>query len=242
MLKTMITKAPRSSRISSALLAAGVTLGLTGCSVDVVSSDSVKPEAIYQDYSATYSEDTQKTWLWATFRVGGSTGTTIALEGRSSLVVNGTAAHPSSILGQHYELIVGQGFVPNVTTVWTDPNGAVYTNTLQIKSLSYTQPPATVAPVANAYSVLVTAPNLDATESITGRITQDSPSETVLSDGFNAATGTLTFSAKAMATLRPGTARLTVIRSKMSALGNATATGGYGSTSYSTRTLTLTLQ
>jgi len=228
-------------RTLSYLVASGFALGLAGCSIDVVSSGSVKAEAIYQDYSASYSEDTQTTWFWGTFRVGGSTGTTVALDGRSSLLVNGVTARPSSIFGQHYELSVGQGFVPNVTTVWTDPNGAVYTNTLQIKAVSYSQPPLSPAPLANPYTVFVSAPGLDATESVTARITQDT-SGTVLSDSFNSASGTVTFSATTMANLKPGPARLTVIRSKSSSLLNTTNTGGFGSTSYSVRTVTITLQ
>lgn len=225
----------------SYLVASGLALGLTGCSIDVVSSGNVKAEAIYQDYSASYSEDTQTTSFWGTFRVGGSTGTTVALDGRSSLVVNGVMARPNSILGQHYELTVGQGFVPNVTAVWTDPNGAVYSNTLQIKTVSYAQPPQTMAPLANSYTLFVSAPGLDATETISGRITQD-PSGTALSDSFNPASGALTFSSTTMATLHPGPAKLTVIRYKSSSLINANTTGGYGSTSYSVRTVIITLQ
>jgi hypothetical protein len=59
----------------------------------------------------------------ATFRVGGSTGTTIEFKHPSKLVVNGIETSNDAFLGSHYTAKLGSGFVPSITTNWTAQEG-----------------------------------------------------------------------------------------------------------------------
>jgi len=85
-------------KLAKSLILVCMLLSSAGC-LDTVDSEDVNPRAIYQSYHVDYDEKTNETDLFATFRVGGSTGTTVRLNSPSELRVNGRRIDHYTFLG-----------------------------------------------------------------------------------------------------------------------------------------------
>ena len=132
------------TRNKLALLAAA-TIFIASCqyaSVDTVNSNNVQSSTVYQDYRI--EADRSQTQVAATFRVGGSTGTTIEMSEPGKILHNGndlSLSAPANLLGTNYktkgtDYRAGlKGYQPNHEFVFTDKSGATYKNSLSLAPL-----------------------------------------------------------------------------------------------------------
>jgi uncharacterized protein YceK len=116
------------------LLLTAIIMG--GCaSNEVANSGDVNQNTIYQDYRVTYDEEDNITWAWATFRFGGSNGTTLVLTNPSIVMFNGDSmlTDVTALGGAKYKLAfkkpLGRG--QPCEFVFTDTKGKTYTNKIK---------------------------------------------------------------------------------------------------------------
>lgn len=230
------------------LLLPALTLTLlnTACSMDTVSSKDVQAEAVYQNLSLNYSEDTNSTSMSAQFRVGGWSGTTVELESPAGLRINGRTPSKSAFLGTSYE-VRSSGFVRSATFEYQGSDGRLLTNSISMDPVVLRYAPS-VASVTNTFEVDVEAVNLQPRESLRVELSQEfrHPDTGVMT--FARATGTYdksrakaVFSTYELNRLNNGTARLEISRSKSGTLAQATREGGTISASYHLRPVSVTI-
>lgn len=104
------------------LLGLSLTLSLTGCSIDTVSSTDVKTTTIHQRYSVEFSESEQKTVATAQFRVGGSTGTTLDLRNPAMVKAFNESMNQIWSWGTAYSTSES-GFFPKVEFTYVNADG-----------------------------------------------------------------------------------------------------------------------
>lgn len=95
----------------------------TACKKDSSEIDQAK---IFQNYTMTYDEDTDKTTVSAYFYEEKLGGKNLELTGTSSITMNGTAMTKS---GTTYSSTV-DGNLATATVIFTDNDGKAYTNTI----------------------------------------------------------------------------------------------------------------
>ena len=142
----------------------------TACSIDTVSSKDVKADAVHQSYSLTYSESENSTRMWAQFRVGGWSGTTVDLDEPSHLRINGGTTSKSTFLGTSYQSARG-GFVPSATFEYTDSEGKTLVNSISIEPVRLLYAAPTVS-VTRTYEAEVEAANLVSNDYVKAEIEQ----------------------------------------------------------------------
>ena len=198
----------------------------TACSTDTVSSKDVSTEAIHQDYTMSYHEDSNTTEMSAQFRVGGWSGTTVELESPSSLKVNGQAPSKNSFLGTRY-YSSSSGYVPTATFEFTTTDGSKLTNSISIDPLHLLKADQTVS-VLRTYEADVDAPKLTSGETITVQIQQQiSGKESVYATGiYDRSRSKASFSPSELNKLENGNASLVIYRAKTGSLAQATKEGG----------------
>jgi hypothetical protein len=107
-----------------------------GCrSTETVESTKVASTEIYQSYSINGSKNS--TSVNVTFRVGGSTGSTVDLDAPSSVSHNGkelTESAPGFLKGTDYRDAANQ-FVPNHKFLYKDASGKVWENEITMDAL-----------------------------------------------------------------------------------------------------------
>ncbi|MEZ6068211.1 MAG: hypothetical protein R3B90_21425 [Planctomycetaceae bacterium] len=87
----------------SILIALAVSVSLVGCySYEVVDVSNVKTDAIHQAYSVFFDGESGQTMVAAGFRVGGSTGSTLDLTGKSSVECNEQRLGQGTFIGRYY--------------------------------------------------------------------------------------------------------------------------------------------
>lgn len=132
--------------------------GMLGCaSTETVESTKVSPSEIYQDYTIRGSKN--NTFASATFRVGGSTGSTVDLDAPSKVEHNGTTLNesgPGFLKGTTYNATVSE-FVPNHKFTFTDANGKVWTNEISLNALELTSPNVVISK-ANGGTITLSRP------------------------------------------------------------------------------------
>lgn len=124
-------------------IAAFAALLFAGCaSTDSSNSDNVKQAEVWQHYWVEYDGASDQLTSGATFRFGGSTGTTLILNGASKVKFDGNDMGHSSgelikglIGGTHYRF-EGKGFKPEYTFEYTNNDGKSYTNKIGISKLA----------------------------------------------------------------------------------------------------------
>jgi len=102
---------------------------------DTTPSNKVAQTEIYQSYSVT--QDGANYDVTAYFRVGGRTGTTLALSAPSNVTFNGRKMeeHLNTSSGTYYTTVVPAN-TPNGSFVFTDRNGRSYTNNIDLSRVS----------------------------------------------------------------------------------------------------------
>lgn len=223
--------------------AAALMLLNAACSMETVSSKDVNPEAVYQDYSMTYKEDSGSTHISAQFRVGGWSGTTIELEAPAELKVNGAPVSKSTLFGTRYEKSTG-GFVRTVVFEYKTADGKVLTNSISIDPLYLRQAPA-VASAHAPYVVELDAPALGSGESVSAELFQESRDAHDRIEYRTARatynSGRAVFPVAELKKLANGMAKLRLSRSKRQGLAQATREGGGISASYVLREVSVSI-
>lgn len=111
-------------------------------SVDTVESNKVMSSQVYQVYDVEGKKGETK--IVATFRVGGATGTTLALTEPGKIVYNGNAlekSDPSNLIGTNYRMKgtdyrnTVKNYQPKHEFVFTDNDGKTSTNSVSLTSL-----------------------------------------------------------------------------------------------------------
>ena len=115
---------------------------LCGCnqgSVETIASNTVMSSQIYQVYDVEGKKGETK--IVATFRVGGATGTTLALTEPGKILYNGTAlekSDPSKLIGTNHRIkgtdyrSSAQNYTPAHKFEFTDNDGKIYTNSINL--------------------------------------------------------------------------------------------------------------
>lgn len=201
----------------------------SACSMDTVTSNKVQPAAIYQNYSLSYSEDTNVTYLDTTFRVGGPTGTTVLLVSPSRLLINGQEAQPSEFFGTHYETRLA-GYQPSLAVAWYDQSGKAYPNTFTLQPIHFARSPNPNVYLNTGYSVPVIIPDFSAQDQVSASINETDPdshaSLYASTVNYDPQTQSLIFSVQDLQQLKAGSAVLQLGRSRSIALQNVTDQGG----------------
>lgn len=233
------------SLIQAGALILATALFNIACSTDTVSSKDVNADAINQSYTLSYNEADNSTWMYAQFRVGGSTGTTVDLNDPAQLRINGQTPTKSTFLGTSYE-INNSGFVRSATFEFRGSDGKTMVNSINIDPVYLRKADQTVS-VAQPYLIDVEAPNLGSNEYVSVRLTQqiqkpDGSIQFNTADGvYLAATNKASFSPSDLNRLSGGVAKLEISRQKSQRLSQSTRDGGGISASYNLRPLSVTI-
>lgn len=134
-----------------AILVAAVVALVTACaSTDSSNSDNVKQTEIWQRYWVSYEEGPGQFEAGCTFRFGGSTGTTLILNGNSNVKLNGEVMPHSTgelikgvIGGTHYK-VEKNSLVKECVFEYTDNEGKVYTNKVNLSPVLVKDVPETL--------------------------------------------------------------------------------------------------
>lgn len=122
--------------------------GVLGCaSTDTVESTKVSPSEIYQSYVINGTKNS--TSVNATFRVGGSTGSTVDLDAPAKVEHNGkemNESKPGFFKGTDYNDSVNQ-FVSNHKFKFTDAAGKVWENEISLEGLEITSQNVSVSKI-----------------------------------------------------------------------------------------------
>ena len=111
-------------------------------SVDTVESNKVMSSQVYQVYDVEGKKGETK--IVATFRVGGATGTTLALTEPGKILYNGNAlekSDPSNLIGTNYRMkgtdyrSTVKNYQPKHEFVFTDNDGKTSTNSVSLTPL-----------------------------------------------------------------------------------------------------------
>ncbi|MBX7173652.1 MAG: hypothetical protein K1X72_21970 [Pyrinomonadaceae bacterium] len=146
--------------------------GVLGCaSTDTVESTKVSPGEIYQSYIINGTKNS--TSVNATFRVGGSTGSTVDLDAPAKVEHNGkemNESKPGFFKGTDYNDSANQ-FVPNHKFRFTDAAGKVWENEISVEGLEITSQNLSVSKTNGATITLSRAIGKD--ENVEFNLTSD---------------------------------------------------------------------
>lgn len=124
-----------------------LALVILGCrSCDTIESNKLAQSEIFQDYAVQSTKE--GTSVSATFRVGGSTGTTIALATPSRVEYNGKAMSENlrSILSGTYYSASSDSSTIEHTFTYTNGEGTVLKNSVSFQPFEITGPPKSIDP------------------------------------------------------------------------------------------------
>jgi hypothetical protein len=229
---------------SAAALWATVAILCSACSVDTISSKDVSTDAIHQDLSMSYSEETNTTYLSAQFRVGGSTGTTVDLEEPANLKLNGQTPSKQNILGTRYQ-VSQPGFVRMANFEYKTKEETVLKNTISIEPMFLRKAEAT-ASVLQTYVIELEVPALARGEEISVRMVQEIRKADMVqyqyADGvFDAGKSRASFSPAELSKLNNGLAKVQISRRKSTRVEQGTREGGFISASYNLRPISVNI-
>jgi hypothetical protein len=220
-----------------------ICLALAGCAQ--VDSSKVAPSEVYTSYSATYSEDNSRVTVTAYFTVGKGFGTQVALDGGSTVNVNGSQMHEQSDLfgGVFYDYnrtIYAMGDLLSPFTIrYSDNSGRTYTNGARIPSRVMANPTpyhgGDLVISWNAYDNLGVNENISATLEAGGKTI-------FATDHYGGNHGLVIFRASDMATINDSSATVTVCRKSSSDAVEAPSVGGYMNLSYCASTMRISLR
>ncbi len=127
-----------------ALCAAGIFLSSCG-STDTANIDAVKQSEIHQSYSVTYNSGDRELYASASFRFGGSTGTTLSLVGGSSVLFDqeAMAAENNMFSGTFYSISKQANFKGSYVFTFQDCEKKKYTNRAEFLPIEISEYPTT---------------------------------------------------------------------------------------------------
>lgn len=202
-------------------------LFLSACvSNETANSDTVKQSEIYQGYTITYNEGDMELSATASFRFGGSAGTTLNLVKPSTITFNGQemAMGKNIFAGTFYEANQQTAFAKSYSFKFTDTENKTYTNPVSIDPIGVSEYPDVINkgkgfqlgwkgnPIQNGETVYVT---------IEGK---DMSSSTASTDLVGATS--IDFRPDLLKDFKPGEANIILKREKSNSLAEATHLGG----------------
>lgn len=110
-----------------------VIVGLASCKKEVTSK--IDQDKIFTQYRLSYNENTNVTTAKATFRFNNAAGTKLELSEPSTVTVDGSELEWSETEGFYSREL--SGFVPQAEFYWVDIDGNGYTNTANIRDISF---------------------------------------------------------------------------------------------------------
>ncbi len=209
------------------MFATTIAITLFSCvSNETANSDTVKQSEIYQSYMVTYDAGDMELSATASFRFGGSAGTTLSLVKPSMVTFNGQemAMGKDIFSGTFYETDQQVQSYKSYTFVFTDTEKKTYTNTASIKPIEVSEYPKSIKkteglkvkwtgdPVQQGERIYVSLEGKD--------FTNCSSSTEVIG------TNDVEISAELLKDIKPGDANIVLKREKSSSLKEATHLGG----------------
>lgn len=220
----------------------GVSSLISACSTDSIQSNQVDPDTIYQQYSVQVDETESALDFSATLRVGGITGTTVALADPAKIEFDGQSTQQKQSLGTRYQLKAAISDSSDLTydVVYIDQSGSTYQNTLVVNPIRIADLPESIVVGDDLMMRLSsTVPFMDG-ETVTIVIAQESSSDTTsnsvihvekLTKGDSIAI--ITIPASEVANLdSKKRASIQVTREYFQALKNVTSKGGASLNTY----------
>lgn len=215
------------------MVLATAMLVASGCAQ--VGSNEVSPSAIYADYSASYTDSTAQLSFTATFSVAGSTGTSVMLDGTSSVSLDGVTMPGSSDIINQYIYDYAYTATPTELAsphefVYTDNDGKTYANTVQIPlDVAVDTANGTVINVGNPFTVNWTSQDLlQSTDEVQVTIQKSDDSTSVVNDDFGTGdvSGQVVFQPSDLSPLGIGNFRVLVCRNQYLPIQEAAEAGG----------------
>lgn len=160
-------------------------LSLGACSMETVSSNDVKPTAVYRSYSLRYDESNNEVYSHADFTVGGPSGTHLDLDSPANVQVNAQDMKLNTQFGAQYHLSEKPTAPFGTTGILTrvfryiNADGVGSLQTLSIRKLTLASAPREInlkTPYVLHYSI---SANPEAKSFVEMTISQDYVSETV---------------------------------------------------------------
>jgi hypothetical protein len=221
------------------ILLAPLALAATACSTGTIDSSQVTASAVHEEYSVTYSADSNQMSLWAQFRVGDSTGTTVHLSSPAQLKVNNQGVSSTDFLGTYYSKTFASGFLSSSQVVYTDSTGAAHAYMANLSAINYTAP---TTPVTTSTNLVIPLQGtaLSSNETVSATITQtnqgpnNSQNYVNIYGHYDSSMNRVVFYNTDLQTLQAGAATISVSRINSTGAGN-----GYMQTVYAASSHTL---
>lgn len=210
---------------------------VVSCSTATDKCTNVSQSRIHQSYTAEYDQEKNKTSVTAQARFGGSSGTTLEMDGKCAFTHNTYSLSKNTFLGTSYDGD-GTGLSLDHTFTFTNNDSQTYTNSISLLAIAFASTPTTVS--KSGFTVSWTGGGVRANETVYVYI--DDNTRTVLDTVSTEGATTLTFDTSKLATLANGTGTVYLKRyqSKSSGL-NVADVGGYIAASYITSKATVTI-
>lgn len=232
------------------LLLTLVGLGCRSC--DTMESNKLVQSEIYQDYTIDATKNS--TNASATFRAGGSTGTTIALTAPSGVQYNGKAMSENlrSIVAGTYYSASSNIFTGEHQFAYTNGDGTVFKNDVTFQPIELVNPPkdltrgketviALSRPLAEGESLDTSITSTVENQGMTGNSNSNSNANPALTyyqnlnGNYDAGKKAIVISASNLANFAPGPADIVVKIRASKAISQKTHLGGMITYTYTTQ-------
>jgi hypothetical protein len=214
---------------------------LASCgSTDTASSDAVKQSEIFQSYTVTYDAGDRELYGSASFRFGGSTGTTLNLAGGSGIQLDGEslATENNMFSGTFYRLSKQAEFKGKYAFRFEDCEKKVYTNTAEFNAIEVAEFPEK-ADKSTGLMVKWLVP-LKNNETVFLYL-EDSKNNTASTSTTVVGANSIELSTDQMNNIVPGQVNIYLVRETNNALAEATHLGGNMYTQYTSKKVGLNL-
>lgn len=205
---------------------------IVGCfaSKDKIDSDKIHSEDVHQSYDIYFDANTNTTSFYATFRLGGSTGTTVELVQPGKLEINNQAAIVDHTYGAHYSSKLRTGNQQVLTITWSTNEGEKYINTFNMLPVSTNSSFSGSLPLQSNSSIGIDASDFEAsTENIRleiSQVTVNGTYHTASVGTYDPASQQLIINSNELQNLKPGPATFGLSRSSFKQLQQQTPIGG----------------
>lgn len=213
-----------------------------GCaSNDTANSDTVKQSEIYQSYTVTYNSGEKELSATASFRFGGSGGTTLLLVKPAGVTFNNIemASTSNIFMGTFYESEKQTELSPRFSFVYTDCDEKVYTNNGLIKPAEITDFPQE-AMMSEGFYVSWAEPLVNGESMYLYAEDAQGNAANVFSNATGATQ--MGFPPEMLKSLKPGLINIYLSRETSGALSEATHLGGNLRIKYVSKKQALTLK
>jgi hypothetical protein len=214
---------------------------LASCgSTDTANSDAVKQSEIYQSYSVTYDAGDRELYASASYRFGGSTGTTLNLVGGSSVSFDGEtmASENNMFSGTFYRIDKQTAFKGNYTFSFTDSEKKTYTNSVAFLPVEIAKYPEKADKSTGIMVTWLTPLKNNETMYL---YLEDSKNNTASISTSVVGANSIELAADQMNNIVPGQVNIYLVRESSNSLADATHLGGNMYVKYTSKKVGMTL-